>query len=188
MRFLHRLIGLKQSCGVMKWLAAAFVAINKADQQSGFAQPFLSAESSTARFSGTNRDLKRRSGRITGNRQLRRNHDIGPGLRELIVSSSDFLEVTLEITDRGINLRETDFHPRNKLRAQKAERQETRLLLFCAHDSAMLVAAIQGLIRAFDKDLAHSIRPAAARAATAQMMTFWKKVACIGFSGAREVP
>ena len=33
------------------------------------------------------------------------------------------------------------------------ERQETRLLLFRAHDGTMLVAAIQGLIRAFHEDL-----------------------------------
>jgi len=33
------------------------------------------------------------------------------------------------------------------------ERQETGLLLFRAHDGAMLVTAIQGLIRAFHKDL-----------------------------------
>ena len=33
------------------------------------------------------------------------------------------------------------------------ERQETGLLLFRAHDGTMLVAAIQGLIRAFHKDL-----------------------------------
>jgi hypothetical protein len=42
-RFLHRLIGLEQSCGVMERLAAAFVAINEADQQCRFAQPFLQA-------------------------------------------------------------------------------------------------------------------------------------------------
>jgi hypothetical protein len=33
------------------------------------------------------------------------------------------------------------------------ERQETRLLLFRAHDGPMLVTAIQGLIRAFHEDL-----------------------------------
>ena len=33
------------------------------------------------------------------------------------------------------------------------ERQETGLLLFRAHDGPMLVAAIQGLIRAFHEDL-----------------------------------
>ena len=32
------------------------------------------------------------------------------------------------------------------------ERQETGLLLFRAHDGTMLVAAIQGLIRAFHED------------------------------------
>ena len=33
------------------------------------------------------------------------------------------------------------------------ERQETRLFLFRAHDGAMLVTAIQGLIRTFYEDL-----------------------------------
>jgi hypothetical protein len=33
------------------------------------------------------------------------------------------------------------------------ERQETGLLLFRAHDGTMLIAAIQGLIRTFHKDL-----------------------------------
>jgi hypothetical protein len=37
--------------------------------------------------------------------------------------------------------------------AHGTERQETRLLLFRAHDGAVLVTPIQGLIRAFDEDL-----------------------------------
>jgi hypothetical protein len=51
--------------------------------------------------------------RITGNRQFRRNHDIGASIHELIVSFDDFLEVALQITDGWIDLGETDFHPRD---------------------------------------------------------------------------
>src|SRR5689334_11843443 len=117
-RSLRRLIGLKQSRGVMEWLTAAFVPINKTDQQCRFAQPFLKAIEHRQIFRnepGFKEEVLRW---ITGNRQLRRDHDIGADLCELIVSGRDFLEVALQITDGWIDLRETDFHPRNKLRAR----------------------------------------------------------------------
>ena len=118
MRFLHRLIGLKQSCGVVEWLAAAFVPINETHQQCCFAQPFLQPIEHRQIFRNEPRFEEEILRRITGNRQLRRNHDIGAGLHELIVSISDFLEVALQITDSGVDLCEADFHPRNNLRAR----------------------------------------------------------------------
>ena len=39
--FLQRLASLKKSSGIVKWFAAAFVAIDETNQQCRLAQPFL---------------------------------------------------------------------------------------------------------------------------------------------------
>ena len=98
----------------MKRFAAAFVAIDETDEQRGAGQPcscrcsqHLEILRNEPRFE---EEILRR---ITGNGQLGRKNEIGAGGRELIVSGEDFVEVTPQIADGGIDLGETDFHPRD---------------------------------------------------------------------------
>ena len=115
MSFLQRLPRLKQCRSIMKGFTAAFVAINEADQQCWFAQPFLQVVEHGQIFRNEARFEDEILWWISRHRQFGGNHDIGSRASELIVGTGDLLEIAAQIADCRINLSETNLHPRNKV-------------------------------------------------------------------------
>src|SRR4051794_24484666 len=107
----------------MKRFTAAFVAINETDQQCWFVQPFLQLVEHGQIFRNEARFEDEILWWISRYRQFGGNHDIGSRASELIVGTGDLFEIAAQIADGGINLSETNLHPRNKLcAAQRAAR------------------------------------------------------------------
>ena len=120
MRFANRRAAQEQSGGVMKRSAASFVSIDKSDQQRGLSDAAMEFVQNLERFRNEARFEDKILGRITGDRQLGRDHEFGAGHGQTLVGLKDPFEITAQIADGRIELSEADFHLRGNIHAVSA--------------------------------------------------------------------
>src|SRR5260370_7136133 len=95
----------------MKWSTAAFVPIDKSDEQGGFADTSMQFLHNLERFRNKARFEDKVLWRIPGDREVGCNDEFGAGRGQTFVRSKDLFEVTAQIPHVGIELGESDFHP-----------------------------------------------------------------------------
>src|ERR1700682_1881558 len=106
----YRFTRFKQGGGIVKWLAAAFIPIDETDEQGGVphtrGKSFenLKVLGNKARFED---EVLRR---VSGNGQLRGQHQFRASVGEAIVGAHDQLKIAAQIPDGGVELSKADFH------------------------------------------------------------------------------
>src|SRR2546421_1800658 len=94
----------------MKRAAAAFVPIDKPNEQRCLSEPPMKLVQDLERFRNKTRLEDQVLWRITGDRELGRNDEFRAGRGETLVRLKDLLEIAVQIPNGGIELCETDFH------------------------------------------------------------------------------
>src|SRR5436853_3658139 len=110
MSFSNRLLAHEQSSRIMKRSTSAFVSIDKAHEQRGFADATVQLVQDLQIFRNETRLKDQVLRGITGDRELGRYDQVGPGRGEALIRLEDPLEVAAQIANGRIDLGEADFH------------------------------------------------------------------------------
>ena len=86
MRFSNGLIAHEKRCRVMKWPATSFISIDKSDEQSGIADALVKLIDNFKSLGDKTRFEDEVLRRVTGDRQLRGDYEIGAGGGQALVS------------------------------------------------------------------------------------------------------
>ncbi len=108
--FPDRLAAFEQSGGVTKWFAASFVTINEPDEQRRIADTSVQLCQQLQIFRNETRFENQILRRVSGHRQLGREHEFRARRREPLVRADDQLAISPQITHGRVDLSEADFH------------------------------------------------------------------------------
>src|SRR5207253_8400927 len=100
----------EQSRGVTKRFAAPIVAINKSDEQRCIADTSVQLCQQLQIFRNETRYENQILWRISGHRQLGREHEFRARRREPLICAGDQIAISPQISHRRVNLSETNLH------------------------------------------------------------------------------
>src|SRR4030095_5158701 len=126
MRFANRLTADEQGSGVVKRPGAAFVSIDKADEQRGFPDAPMKFVQNLERFRDKTRFENKVLRRIAGDRELGCDDQVRAGCGQALVELENLLKIAAQIPNCGIELGEPDFHP------AKLSAGEPAAMAFCS--------------------------------------------------------
>src|SRR6266404_6918124 len=105
-----RFASLEQSSGVAKRFAAPLVAIDEPNQQGRLSDPGVQLLQQREILWNETRLENQILRRISGDRQLRSQHQFRAGGCETLISADDQVAITAQISHGGVNLSETNLH------------------------------------------------------------------------------
>src|SRR5205823_6107874 len=109
-RFADRFAALEQSGGIVKGLAASFIAVNKTNKQSRVSDAGVKLIEDLEILRNKTRFEDEVLRRVSGNGQFWRQDQFGATGRETLVSADDLLKIAAQIPDGRVNLSKTNLH------------------------------------------------------------------------------
>ena len=110
MGFANRFAFLEQSSGVMKRLAAPFIAINETDKQGHVPHPRMKLLEDLKILWDEARLKDEILRRVSGNGQLRGEDQFRPGTGKTFIRAQDQLKIAVQISDGRVNLSKANLH------------------------------------------------------------------------------